>query len=79
MNHDLKTLEDVLKVITTENIDNFLIDFRGWLSMNMLVDTIQEVVGEKNATVNVTERGVMHWIDDGKTDAKIKVEFNPQE
>jgi len=74
MKHDLRTLEEVLKVVTAENIDGFLTDFRGWLTLNMLVDTAQEVVGVENAEIYMKEKGVFHWIDDGKTEAHIHIE-----
>lgn len=76
MNHDLKTIEDVLKVITTENIDYFLIDFRGFLTLNMTIKTMQELVGNENISIKKEHEGVFHWIDDGKTGAKINIEIS---
>jgi len=73
MEHDLKTIEDILNVVNAENIDNFLIDFRGFLSVNVLVQTTQELVGKENVEITREEREVMHWIDDEKTEAYITI------
>lgn len=72
MKHDIKTLEDILKVVTPENIDNFLTDFRGFLTLNMLVDSTQKIFGEEN--IFRKDHNIFHWIDDGKTDAHINIE-----
>lgn len=74
MNHDLKTIADIVRVITPENLDNFLTDLRGFLVMNMTIKSVQDVVGVENVSIQKEHEGVMHWIDDGKTDARITIE-----
>lgn len=72
--YDLKTIEDIVKVITFENIDNFLIDFRGFLTLNMTIKLAQKIVGKENVEIKKEHEGIFHWIDDGKTDAHIHIE-----
>lgn len=73
MKHELRTIADIIKVINPENIDNFLIDFKGFLTLNIVVKAAQDLLGN-DADVYLKEEGVMQWIDDGKTDATIKLE-----
>jgi hypothetical protein len=69
--HKLETISDIIKVVNPENLENFLKDFRGFLTMRMSVDTIAQIFGEGT---EVQTSGAMHWIDDGKNDAKITIE-----
>ena len=72
--HDLKTIKDIVDVVTAENIDNFLIDLRGFLTMIMVIKSTQELVGKENIEIKKEHENVFHWIDDGKTEAHIHIE-----
>ena len=68
--HKLKTLGEVVEVVNEQNIDNFLIDFRGWLELNIL-----KKPAVKMGIVKQEKEVVFHWIDDGKNDVKINIEI----
>lgn len=73
--HDLKTIEEIIDVITPENLENFLIDFRGFLTLNLTIASVQDIFGKENVKIEREERKVFHWIDDGKTEAHIHVKY----
>ena len=72
--HDIKTIEDILRVVNSKNKENFLKDFSAWLDINIhLKEQIKKLKGKVNLkSVNFV------WIDDGKNDisVNIKVEEN---
>jgi hypothetical protein len=70
MKHELKTLADILKVITPENLEVFLVDFRMWLTLSMIVDSVNSIEGIE---AEKKEPDIMNWIDDGKNDAHIRI------
>ena len=73
MKYEIKTLADILKVITAENIDVFLVDFKSWLEFNMLIEVIKKAM-EKEGLISLPNHGTMSWIDDGKNNVSIKLE-----
>ena len=69
--HKIKTTEDMLKVVTPENIDCFLKDFSSWLAISVLAKTANKEMG---TAIDILTSGIFTWIDDGKNDVNIKVE-----
>lgn len=65
--HKLKNLNDILKVVTPENLSNFLTDFNRWLAIS--------VIAGRMAGVEQKDAGIFNWIDDGKTEAKVTIEI----
>jgi len=59
--HKIKTLEDIVKVVTSKNCGNFIEDFKGWLM-------IQIVLKENGLPEGVEQDHPfeLHWEDDGK-------------
>lgn len=76
--YKIKTIEDIQKIVTKENIDNFLIDLKGFLLVGLDIKELQEELGSDFVEIKREEQGVFNWIDDGKTEAHItiKVEKN---
>lgn len=64
MKHEIKTIEDILRVITPENMEAFITDFRMFLTTARLVDAVGDAIGQGQ----VGKRFV--WVDDGKHDMK---------
>jgi hypothetical protein len=69
--YDLKTIEDITNVLTESNIDNFLVDFKMWLSMRIEFKKIKEAEG-----VVKFDNTQFRWIDDGKHEADITLKVN---
>ncbi len=68
--HELKTVAEIRKVVTPENIDNFIVDFKAFIALGMLVDTIGEIT---NGDVQQKEPDTFKWIDDGKNNIESHV------
>lgn len=60
----INTIQDIINVITSENIDTFLNDFEAVVRSALL---IKETTGITPQTDGFT------WIDDGKNDITIKI------
>lgn len=69
--HEIKTVEDMLKVVTDENLDSFLKDLGGFLRMSLTMKELAEALGESVDTSFV-------WIDDGKHDVNIHLGIKGQ-
>jgi hypothetical protein len=68
--HNLKTLAEVLEVVNANNLDCFLTDFAHWLAID-----IQFRAPEMKGVLELRDREVFHWTDDGKTEIKAHIEF----
>jgi meiotically up-regulated gene 157 (Mug157) protein len=68
----IKSIEDILKIITEENKDNFLKDFSNFLTMNINTKKL----GLSEVIINPTE---FMWIDDGKNDIRVNIEFKQKD
>lgn len=77
MAHELKTLEDVARVVNEENIKVFLVDFEAWLRVGFLLKAVKESVGEK--VLIDRDPLLFKWIDDGKNDIHVKFEVKKDE
>ena len=62
--HKLETVEDIFNVVTPENIDNFLADFRAILLSYMAVKALG---GNKP----IPMKDGMTWTDDGVVEGKV--------
>jgi len=66
--YTFKTLEDITNVVTKDNIDNFLIDFKEWLSIAIEFNKLKEF---KNLiSLDISQ---FKWQDDGKHDKVINI------
>jgi len=70
--YEIKTIEDILNVVTADNMECFLKDFSAWLSLNITAQIADKIMGE---TADIRTSGTFTWIDDGKNDMNIKVEI----
>jgi hypothetical protein len=66
--YKLKTVEDITNVITKDNLDNFLIDFKSWLSLRIGFKEVKEL---ENAVQ--FDNSQFRWIDDNKHNATINI------
>lgn len=69
--YKLVTIQDITKVLTDKNIDNFLVNFKMWLSMRIefkKVEKVGDIVKFDNTRFT--------WIDDGKHEADFRVKVN---
>lgn len=64
----LVTVADIIDVLTPENIDNFLIDFKSFIkSIPNLCDLAREIAPElRDKKYSELGEAVFNWIDDGK-------------
>lgn len=67
---ELKTVEDIIKVVNEDNLQNFIVDFTNYLAMHMALKNVQEK--EKDVDVQV-DKTVFQWIDDGKNEINLKI------
>lgn len=69
-NHYIKTIQDFVDVVTIENFDNFLIDFKMFLVEVIKAKAITkmaiEIAGSTEDDRILVEQ--FHWIEDGKHD-----------
>lgn len=71
--YEIKTLEDILRAVNTENVENFLKDFQNFLTIWVGTKAMIELVDPKS--LEMTTKSVeFDWIDDGKNEAKITVQ-----
>jgi hypothetical protein len=65
--YNLKTIEDISKMVNEKNIQNFLIDFSECL--------LRLVVARKKSKLSAKDfyMSEMEWIDDGKHKLTIKI------
>jgi hypothetical protein len=68
--HHLKTLAEVLEVVNEDNIDGFVTDFAHWLAID-----IQFRALALKGVMELKDREVFHWIDDGKTEISAHIEI----
>lgn len=67
--YNLVTIEDILKVVNKDNLDNFIIDFKYYLDWRINfndTDILKDIIKFKDYN--------FRWIDDGKHNAKITIE-----
>lgn len=67
----IKTVEEILKAVNLDNLDNFIIDFKTFLKVRAEMKKIEEFLGTK--IVKVETENTFMWIDDGKNDIGIKI------
>ena len=75
--HDIKTLHDILRAVTMDNVDNFLKDFDSFLRIWAGTRGIVEAVGSAVELEQVIKDVKFTWIDDGKNDATVNFEVVP--
>jgi len=65
---ELKTIEDIIKVVNEKNIENFLIDFSNYLALQIAINktTLENIK-------IISDEKVFHWIDDGKNNISINI------
>jgi len=66
--YTFKTIKDITEVITKDNIDNFLVDFKEWLSVAIEFNKIKEFKG-----LVKLDTSQFKWQDDGKHNAIINI------
>lgn len=66
--HRLVTVADIIDVLTPENIDNFMIDFKSFIESVQNLCDIARVIDPSMKNKKYSELGeaVFNWIDDGK-------------
>ena len=67
----LVTVSDIVDVLTPENIDNFLIDFKSFIETAQNLCDIARAIDPAMKDKKYSEIGqvVFNWIDDGKHEA----------
>ena len=83
--HEIKTIEDVLRVVNSKNKENFLKDFSAWLDINIQIK--EKIIEEFGKVVNLSEEDLKEqikvkqnliWIDDGKNDIKVDIRIKEE-
>ena len=70
--YELKTLKEILQVVTSENIECFITDFGSWLHLKMVAREIQEKLP---AGIEIKDNYIFRWIDDKKNNITIKIKI----
>lgn len=73
--YQLKTLEDVIKAVTPENVDNFLIDFSAWLKLHIATKELRIALASIG---RIETKSEMTWIDDGKNEKHITIKIEDE-
>ena len=73
--YKIETIEDILKVVTLENKENFLKDFSNFLDFRLTTGAISEVTEGK---VKVVVKNSFNWIDDGKNNVNITIQVKEE-
>ena len=68
MKHELTSIEDIIKVVNSENVEAFKKDFGAFLNIYLLTKALGEAAGGEARYKSFT------WIDDGKHDISVKIE-----
>lgn len=78
--HKIKTIQDIVDVVTPENLDNFIIDFKMWLTITLEKKNKKQLhtfklVDREKVKINITlpvelVTSGFTWIDDGKHEKK---------
>lgn len=69
--HKLKTIEDIVEVVNINNLDNFIIDFKNFLSSRIVAKEITKI-----GVIEIQTAVFFHWIDDGKNETQINIQFS---
>lgn len=73
--YEINTLDDMIKCVTTDNIDNFMKDLKAFLEMYISLNELGKAVinaeGLKSDEFPLEHKGFT-WIDDGKHEHKIE-------
>ena len=77
MKHEIKTIEDIFKVLTPDNFENFLKDFSAFVAFRIELEKKLDDIGAKQVALQKAD--TFTWFDDGKNDVSIKVELRVQE
>ena len=65
----LKSVEDIINVVNENNLDNFIVDFKNYLAMHIVLKIAKE--NHKDVDVQV-DKTIFQWIDDGKNEINLK-------
>lgn len=65
--YKLKTIKDILEVVTEDNLENFMVDLMAFLSMRIEFNKLETLKG-----VIKMDDSCFQWIDDGKHNATYK-------
>lgn len=67
----LVSIADILDVVTPENLENFLIDFKSYIQTSHALFGMAKLLDADSAKLKNSEIGesIFNWIDDGKHDA----------
>ncbi len=65
--YHIKTVQDMIDCTNEANLDNFLTDLKGYLSMAHMLKSLAELVGETEDQKEIETDGFI-WIDDSKHD-----------
>jgi hypothetical protein len=68
MEYRIETITDIINAVNKDNIDNFLIDFKYYISAK-----IQLLELEKQGILEDKNEGVFVWLDDGKNNVGVKI------
>ena len=73
--YDIRSVDDLAKVATSDNLERLMIDLRGWL---LIVITARHLAEADGIDLDVGYRCTnFHWIDDGKHDIHTTISENP--
>ena len=74
MKHKIKTIQDIIDVVTEDNIDNFMKDFRGFIDAYIAMKGFSDAAVGTDVPMSVA---TLTWIDDNEH--KINITLIPKE
>jgi len=75
--HKLKTVKEIIDVITLDNIEVFKKDFCAFLDMSVMIKELQNKFS-KDIKIDDERTEQFHWIDDGKNDITFNIEVKTE-
>ncbi len=71
----IRTIKDIHNAVNEGNLENFLTDFKSYLSIHLVAKKIAE--NEEGMRIE-SDNSVFNWIDDGKNDIDLKIKVREE-
>ncbi len=73
--YHIKTIEEILKIVNEDNVNNFIKDFSNWLKFRLSIQSKKV----KGVEMVIDNDDTFKWIDDGKNNIKLNIELKKKQ
>ena len=73
--YHIKTIEEILKIVNEDNVNNFIKDFSNWLKFRLSIQSKKV----KGVEMVIDNDDTFKWIDDGKNNIKLNIELKKEQ